>query len=293
MNKKIKPNRYKPEVGNTDVLKVESNFDVDFCLKCIMIVAIISIVSLAAIFTYDFITQSNVFTIKQIRIDGLQRADREEILAKANLSGNENIFKINLFTIKKQIAEHPWVESVSIKRQLDATLTILIVEQKPLAIVKIEKLSDILINTQGRPFKEYNPTTDKLYDLPIVSGLDLTQSNTGYRFDGPLFNSIMDFLKIEKSVPVTKVLGDKNTGLAIIAKDIYNTPPLEDQPTLKIKLGFDRFKAKLNKAKKISDYIDKNFPDRTICAMDLFNIEKVFIKTQENTALHTITEKGV
>ena len=60
-----------------------------------------------------------------------------------------------------------------------------------------------------------------------------------------------------------------------------------------IKLGFDNFQNKLNRAKTISAYIDKNYPDRVITAMDLFDIEKAFIKTKRNDALHNTIEKGV
>ena len=37
--------------------------------------------------------------------------------------------------------------------------------------------------------------------------------------------------------------------------------------------------------------MEANYPDKTILAMDLYNIDKIFIKT-ENT-LHNTLEKGV
>ncbi len=296
MSKKIKQNKYRPEPGeingNGGVLS-DSGLTIDFCLKCIMIIAFISVLSLACIFVYDFCTQSSFFNIKKIEISGIDRVNKQEILTMAQLNGNENIFSINLFAIEKQIAAHPWIQSVSVKRDLKDILLISIVEQEPLAIVKIKNFSDVLINTQGTPFKEYNSLKDRVDNLPVISGLDLTSQNDESLFYGPLFNSIMGLLNMENSSSVTNIKGDKNTGIIIHVKDTYNHLPENSKSLIQIKLGFNDFKAKLNKAKKISRYIDKNFPERAICSIDLFNIHKVFIKTKLADTLHTNFEKGV
>lgn len=248
--------------------------------------------SLASIFIYDFITQSNILNIKKIEISGTKRVLREEILKLADLTFEKNIFEINLFSIEKLITSHPWVQSAYVKRNLDSVLSISIVEHEPLAIVKIEDLSDLLINTMGRPFKEYNPQNDSVKNLPVITGLELANSNNLYVFSGALFNSIMDFLQSNNCDNIRQIMGNENTGVTIETGDIYNQQPIEELGIVQIKLGFNNFKAKLNKAKNISEYIDKNFPEKSICSMDLFNIEKVFIKTKLNTALHNDLEKG-
>ncbi|WP_299980139.1 FtsQ-type POTRA domain-containing protein [Desulfobacula sp.] len=293
MSKKIKPNKYKPVTKEGEILKSDSGIVIDFCIKCIMTVAFISILSLASIFIYDFITQSDFFNIKKVEISGTKRIFKDDILKLANLTGDENIYGLNLFTIEKLIASHPWIQSAYVKRNLSSVLSISIIEQKPLAIVKIKNLADILINTQGQPFKEYDPLKDHLKNLPIITGLDLTNTNNQYAFNGTLFNSIMNFLQTGESGNVRQINGDDRTGITIEANDIYNRLSSYEQGTVQIRLGFNNFKAKLKKAKKISDYIDKNFPTKTICAMDLFNIKKVFIKTKMNDALHNNLEKGV
>ena len=293
MNKKTIHNRYKPENVQSDSEQADSKFDIDFCLKCIMTVAAISLISLASIFAYDFITQSTVFNVKKIDIIGTGRAAQEDILELADLKPGKNIFEPNLFAIERKISDHPWIQSVSVKRNLPSNIVISIVEQEPLAIVKIENLADILINTNGHPFKEYNPKTDQIKGLPVISGLDLTSKNNHYQFHGPLFNSIMNFLDIPTTSQVIEIKGDKNTGLLIHTRDVYNQKDKINQHTLEIKLGFNDFQAKLYRAKEISNYIDKHFPDRVIIAMDLFNVEKVFIKTKSDDALHNTIEKGV
>ena len=103
----------------------------------------------------------------------------------------------------------------------------------------------------------------------------------------------MEFLKTDDSGTVLRINGNTHTGITIETNDTYNRPSSVEQGGIQIKLGFDNYKAKLKKAKKISEYIDKNFPEKIICAMDFFSIEKVCIKTKLNTALHNNLEKGV
>ena len=283
MNKKIKQNRYKLETENNMERKGESITSVDavdFFLKCIMIVVSITVLSLASIFIYDFITQTDFLNIKTIEISGIEQTSRNEILKLANIDFNTNIFQVNLSTAQQLIVSHPWIESADIKRSMPLKLIISIIEEKPLAIVKIENLTDILINTSGKPFKEYNPLKDSIKNLPVITGVGLHKSNYQYTFDSPLFNSVMEFFKTGNSNSVKSIKADINSGISIEANDIYNKFSLNNEKTIQMKLGFSKFKAKLNKAIEISRYIDKNFPEKTISTMDLFNIEKVFIKTE-------------
>jgi hypothetical protein len=293
VNKKIKENRYKPETAASQNDRTESRSAIDFYLKIIMTVVAISLVSLASIFAYDFITQSNVFNVKEIEIKGLGRASQQDILKLSELKPGDNIFAPNLFATEKKIKSHPWVHSVCVKRRLPSCISITIVEQEPLAIVKIENLADILINKKGRPFKEYNPQTDQLNHLPVITGLDLTAKNNEYQFHGPLFNSIMDFLNTPLISAPIQINGDKNIGINIKAKNFSHSNLSDGADTIEIRLGFNDFQSKLYRAKEISTYIGQHFPDRIIITMDLFNIEKVFVKTKGSDALHNTLEKGV
>jgi len=292
VNKKIKPNRYKPEPKEPSRIYEDLGTGIDICLKFIMVVAIFSILSLAAIFVHDFIIQAEFFNITEIEITGITHVTREEIVTLCDLNQDRNIFELNTSLAQKQIESHPWIQSASIGRKLHSKLKISIMEQKPLAIVRIDNKADILINEQGRPFKEYDPASDRLENLPIITGLGLVQIRDEYLFAGILFDSVMDFLKTGEDMHVRHINGNENTGITIQTKNLTDQLSTLDQGTIPIKLGFNNFKAKLEKAKKISAYFDKNLPERTINAMDLFNIEKVFIKTKLNDALHNNIKKG-
>ncbi len=292
MNKKIKPNRYKPEPSEPSRFYAEIGTGIDVCLKFIMVIAFFSILSLAAIYAHDFITQAAFFNIKEVEIIGTHHAVKEEILALADLKRDRNIYELNTSLAEKQIASHPWVKSVSVKRKLDSKLKISVKEHEPLAVVRIKNTADILINVNGMPFKEYDPANDHLENPTVITGLELTKIRDEYLFSGALFESVMDFINTRDSLLVEHIEGNENTGLTIKTRSLSNPVSNVDKETIPIKLGFNNFKSKMKKAKKISEYIGKNLPERTICTMDLFNIEKVFIKTKLNDALHNNLKKG-
>ena len=295
---RIKPNQYKPE--HAEKSGESAGHHSKHLFRIITWTFMMAMMSLGAIYIHDAIVQSPFFTVSRIEVKGNFRVSKEEILARAGLNRQVNIFELHLPAVEQKIARHPWVDQAYVKRQMFSSLEIIVEEEKPLAIVTIENLADVVINTQGKPFKEYDPETDHLEGLPVISGVDLTLSGTTYGFEGDLFNVIMDLLHVEGISQVKAIHGDENTGLTIKSLDIYNKRFYkEDDPEnqapeevlIPIKLGFDKFEEKLARARKISRYVEENFPSKAILAMDLFDMEKIFIKTED--ALRSTTEKGV
>jgi len=298
VNKKIKPNRYKPESRDNEGYHENSVLSIDLCINCIVTIAFFTVLSLACILAHDFITQSAFFNIKNIEISGAEPDFEKEILELADLNCDKNIFKVNLYHAEQLIVSHPWIESATVKRDMKTLgLIIKIIREKPLAVVKIGNLADILINTRGLPFKEYDPGKDNTLNLPVITGVELKMSAAArmeekqkkgvhtYSFNSPVFTAVMEFLKTDSPNSIKLIKADHNTGLTVTADDIYNKTPLNSAKTIEIKLGFNNYKAKLNKAMEISEYIDKNFPERTISTMDFFNIDKIFIKTAPGITL--------
>jgi len=292
VNKQIKQNRYKPEPSPPKGKATQMTASKRPVGKIFVLLGLVFLMSLSAIWVFDAVTQSPYFAIKQVDISGSHRVTKEEIRRLTGVTDQTNLFGINLNQIEQQIISHPWIAEASVKRSYFSTLVVTVVEHEPLAIVNIENLADIIINTQGHPFKEYDPQKDQLNNLPVISGVDLSRTDDGYQFKGPLFNSIMDLLKIQGFGKIDDIRGDDNIGITILTQDIYNKNPNHIQEVIPVKLGFDRFEEKRIKAIKISAYIDTYFPDKAISAMDLYDIEKIFITTKETNTLHHNIEKG-
>lgn len=248
--------------------------------------------SLGAIWVHDFVVQTPFFVLKKIDISGNQRVSKKEVIHLAGLTRQTNLFSINVGSLEKKITCHPWIAQASVQRSGLSTLVVTLVEHEALARVNIKNLADLVINTQGKPFKEYDPLQDQLESLPVISGLELTETSGIFQFEGSVFSSILDLLKIQGFGKIHRIMGDEIMGITIATEDIYNQTPANLQETISLKLGFNEFTEKQAQALKISTYMKTHLPEKIICAMDLFSIEKVFIKTKENLALHHTIEKG-
>lgn len=308
-SKKIKHNRYKPESisGDRPALSAPRNRRL---FRLFSIIVLMGIMSLSAIWLHDAVVQSPFFTIRTVDISGLDRVSRDEVLALAGLNPmdqnqtdqalKDNLFAIRPDLIEKKLATHPWVARAKVNRKLRSTLIIRVEEELPLAIVTIENQADIIINTQGAPIKEYDPEKDGLTTLPVISGMDLSLSDNRYLFEGELFNSIMDLLRVKGLGQIRSIHGDEHTGILIQAPHIYSKrqdgenrteqTPASPEILIPIKLGFSQFQKKLDRAGEIGRYMAARYPSKTILAMDLYDIEKIFIKTEDT--LHNTLEKG-
>ena len=271
----------------------ETGADTSFFTGILKHVLVIFVFSLTVLFVHDMIVQSPFFTVQTISIQGENRVDRQEILDLADLSRPVNIFRVNLKTIEKQIASHPWIDSATVHRSLFSRLTIAVEEQHPLAIIRIENFPDMIINHQGVPFKAYEPEKDRDVVLPVITGLDLTSTDNFYHFEGPLFNAVLDLLQSRYRKNIISIHGDDLVGVTIRTTGLFNPFLVPETTELPIRLGFDDYDRKLVKARQISQYIQANIPGRTIRAMDLFEMDTVFVTTAPMSALQANIEKGV
>jgi cell division protein FtsQ len=291
MNEKNLPNRHKEPAEKT--VPPETNGKTSFYSSLLKSILLICVFSLSALFVHDVVVQSPFFTVRQVNIQGEHRVKKEEILLLAELSRPVNFFQVNLPTMEKRIATHPWISSATVRRSMFSTLTITVEEQHPLAIVRIENFPDMIINQQGVPFKAYEPEMDQDVTLPVITGLDLTSSDQFYHFEGPLFNAVLDLLQSRYQKNIISIHGDDLIGITVQATGLFNPSLLVESRTLPICLGFDDYERKFVKALQISQYILANIPGKTICAMDLFEMDTVFVKTAQRDSLHATIEKGV
>lgn len=292
MNKKIKQNSYKPDPGQPGKKFFPGTGFLRGCLKPLLALCLVMGMSLGAIWSYDLVTQSPLFRVQKIDVSGTRRISHNEVIFLMGVTRQTNIFSINLGTLEKKITCHPWIAQASVKRAGVSTLVVTLVEQEAMAVVNLENQARIVINTQGLPFMEFDPQQILQRPLPVISGLELKKTDTSFHFEGKVFDAILELVKLQGFGRIHTIQGDENIGITIGTDDIYNHPPANTQNIIPIKLGFDRFGEKQIKAVKISRYMATHFPDKIICAMDLYNIEKVFIKTKENVALHHTLEKG-
>lgn len=291
MNENASSTRYREPSEKTP--SQETAAETSFFSGILKHVLAVCVFSLSVLFVHDVVVQSPFFTIREIAIQGEHRVNRQEILDLAELSRPVNIFRVNLKTIEKQIVSHPWIASATAHRSLFSKLTIDVEEQDPLAIIRIENFPDMIINRQGVPFKAYEPERDLDVTLPVITGLDLTSIDNFFHFEGPLFNAVLDLLQSRYQKNIISIHGDALIGITIRAAGLFNPALVPETTALPIRLGFDDYDRKLVKARQISQYVLANIPGKTIRAMDLFDIDTVFVTTAPVAVMQANIEKGV
>ncbi len=108
------------------------------------------------------------FAIKTVQVQGSSHRSPEDIARAGGISPEQNIFTTDLEAAQARLLADPWVERVSLRRKLPATILVDVVEREAHALVAIG--SDLYLATrQGEPFKKYE--LGDPYDLPVVSGI--------------------------------------------------------------------------------------------------------------------------
>lgn len=115
---------------------------------------------------YDGLLSSDLFAIKSIEVSGGKRLSREKILSLAGIWEGQNIFRVDAEQAVNQIASHPWVKGVTVRRQFPDRVIIRVVEREAQSLVRKSGLW--LMDETGVAFKPVQ-TGDPI-DMPVITG---------------------------------------------------------------------------------------------------------------------------
>ncbi|HMI86158.1 MAG TPA: FtsQ-type POTRA domain-containing protein [Polyangiaceae bacterium] len=108
------------------------------------------------------------FSVKTVQVQGSSHRSPEDIARAGGIAPEQNIFATDLEVAEARLLGDPWIERVSLRRKLPATIMVDVVEREAHALVAIG--ADLYVATrQGELFKKYE--TGDPYDLPVVSGI--------------------------------------------------------------------------------------------------------------------------
>lgn len=94
---------------------------------------------------------SPVFSIREISVTGLKRADRHEVSALSGIRIGDNIFSADLGKAARAIASHPWVEEVRVRRALPEKVEVRVKEWTPAAVLSVAGKT-MYVDDLGRAF---------------------------------------------------------------------------------------------------------------------------------------------
>jgi cell division septal protein FtsQ len=124
---------------------------------------------------YHQVLTSSWFCIKDandIKIEGLQRISREQILHLAHLGPGASLLAIKPPLVEGALETHPWIARAEFQRKwFSRQIWIRVVERNPVALIHLGEL--YYVDRRGILFK---PTSmGEQYDFPVITGLKKEQ----------------------------------------------------------------------------------------------------------------------
>ncbi len=112
-----------------------------------------------------FLKNNQIFSIKNLKLNGLENSEKNNLLNQLNHIKNKNIFSISREKIDNILISNNLIDTYSVSKKYPSDLNINIKKTSFLAIIKFEN-EDFLIGSNKRLIK----SELKSYDLPIVLG---------------------------------------------------------------------------------------------------------------------------
>ena len=142
---------------------------------------------------YNFCTTSDYFAVTDIRVTGNSQLKTEDILEACGLRKGENSLLVNVHKAEQKLVGNPWIEHVSIRRELPGSFTIAIKERVPLFCARkdntlyyITGRGEIIApvsteNFRSLPVLEIGPGGEEA--LPMVASFVEEFRHAGFPFD--------------------------------------------------------------------------------------------------------------
>ncbi|MBE9547643.1 MAG: FtsQ-type POTRA domain-containing protein [Proteobacteria bacterium] len=231
-------------------------------LKVSALIGTVVALTVLMIFAYNYMVSSPCFQIERTIIRGCERTTEKEILAIAGIKPSQNILAVNLGEMARRIEANPWVEDVSIGRELPNRLVIEISERKAVALVKRDK-SFYFMDCNGVIFKKLKP--GEKANLPILTGL---YKNTA------LLKKFIDLITCLSSNNgfheirnVSEIHGDEIFGFSLFTNG-----------GLSLRLGFENYGEKLKRLKPVMTDLTRRNLNKGFLHIDLSNTGRIVVQ---------------
>ena len=179
--------------------------------KIVKWISIVSILIIGVIFTFA----SPLFNIKEIKVENNNFLSSEKIISLSRLTKDQNIFRFLKADVEKRLKEEPYIESVTISRELPNTVKLDVKERNRDFSVKFLN-GYAFINNQGYILE----ITEDNAGVTVIEGAETPEENIqpGNRLDKK------DLKKLEVVIQVMKIakeneIADKITSINISDKD--------------------------------------------------------------------------
>lgn len=142
---------------------------------------------------------SDIFNIKEIKVSNSNKVSEEEIILLSGIKTNENMFKFFKLKAIEKIKTNPYIEDVTIHRQLNGIIDIQVTERVATFMLAIAEEQFGYINNQGYILDINNQAIEK----PLLTGYQTESIEVGNRLD------IVDLKKLNNIIKIVNTAEEK------------------------------------------------------------------------------------
>ncbi|NCC25141.1 MAG: FtsQ-type POTRA domain-containing protein [Deltaproteobacteria bacterium] len=136
-----------------------------FVAKAALFFILVAGISLGLLYSYRWMTTSQIFALQTIRISGNHHLRIDQVEAIAGLSRGENLLDQSVRTLQGRLMADPWVAEASVRRILPDTLIIEVKERAPAFWIRDGKTL-AYADDRGRVIDRIVP--GGFYSLPLL-----------------------------------------------------------------------------------------------------------------------------
>ncbi len=116
------------------------------------------------------VTDSPALRIRHVAVQGQRHLKPADVLARVQMLDGQNIVRADLEAARRRLLGSPWIAEATLRRQLPATIEILITERQPVALARLARGGLQLVARDGMVLGPVGPAQAG-FDLPIADGL--------------------------------------------------------------------------------------------------------------------------
>lgn len=154
---------------------------------------------------------SDVFNIKEINVINNSKIAALEIKNLSGLQINENMFKFLKISVEEKIKQEPYIESANVRRKLDGTIEIEVLERVTTYMLVLEN-QYAYINNQGYILE----ISEIKLEVPTITGFISEFIEPGKRLEEE------DLLKLDTAIQIIKTANEKGLENKITNINIEN-----------------------------------------------------------------------
>lgn len=260
-------------------------------LKYILILILLVIVSVTVVVFANKWRSPENYTV--VKITGNINIPDEDIRKIAHLEGDSavDLNKADIDLIQSRILKHPEIKKVFISKEPPSDIKIEIIEKSHIALVNFEN-EMMLIDEELElfPFKY----SDKLYDMPVISGLKKTNKNfkddlktsvfllTNIMKSGRYFQNFISEISFADSSRITFYTTDKAIPIYFPKQENIKITDINYQIMLKNKIEvFKQFMQNIYHKEKNIESVDLRYSNQVVMKYKILNQQISELKTTE------------